>query len=65
MIVHKCLNCGKISPNRIAGDDNTDSIIALLYEQQSTKTKVRLLTSQEKDQALTALFGYNLNERII
>jgi len=30
MIVHRCEKCGKISNNRIAGDDDTDKIIALL-----------------------------------
>lgn len=30
MVVHICLGCGKISGNRIAGDDNPYSIIGLL-----------------------------------
>ncbi len=30
MIVHQCTNCGKFSKNRIAGDDNDNSIIQLL-----------------------------------
>jgi len=29
MIVHQCETCGKISNNRIAGDDNTDEILRL------------------------------------
>jgi uncharacterized Zn finger protein len=65
MIVHRCLNCGKISPNRIAGDDNSDSILALLDKQQPVKTKVHLLTPQEKDQVLVALFGHGFTERIV
>lgn len=29
MIIHECQTCGKISNNRIAGDDDTDAILAL------------------------------------
>jgi DNA-directed RNA polymerase subunit RPC12/RpoP len=29
MIIHECQKCGKISNNRIAGDDNTDTILEL------------------------------------
>jgi len=29
MIVHRCELCGKVSNNRIAGDDNTDELVRL------------------------------------
>lgn len=29
MIIHECQTCGKISNNRIAGDDDTDAILTL------------------------------------
>jgi len=43
MIVHQCLNCNKISRNRIAGDDNTYAITSL--------------SNEDKDELLTALYG--------
>jgi len=30
MVVHACLGCGKISANRIAGDDNSYQLLQLL-----------------------------------
>ena len=67
MIVHLCLNCGKISTNRIAGDDNAQSIISLLDEPKLLDTKLihrlycsgtTLLSIHDKEQVLTCLFGY-------
>lgn len=58
MLVHLCLNCGRISCNRIAGDDNPDSILSLL-ENPVEQQEVRLLTQKDREQVLTALFGYN------
>ena len=46
MIVHKCLNCGKISRNRIAGDDNPYAIVPLSNE-------------EDKQAVLTILYGYD------
>lgn len=49
MIVHRCLCCGKISKNRIAGDDNTYSITNLMGN----------LSNEDKEKALICLYGYN------
>jgi hypothetical protein len=67
MIVHLCLNCGKISCNRIAGDDNP-YIITCLLEAPSTLSKeittgltsqsIMLLNQDDKKDVLTALYGY-------
>jgi len=68
MIVHLCLNCGKISANRIAGDDNTQSIIDLINEPIVLNTKtlnsfsnlgIILLTHQDREQVMACLFGYH------
>lgn len=50
MIVHRCLSCGKISKNRIAGDDNTYSITKLIDNS---------LSKVDKKNALTCLYGNN------
>lgn len=36
MIYHKCLKCGKIIPNKTAGDDDFDKIIALSQNNEPT-----------------------------
>lgn len=67
MIVHLCLSCGKISCNRIAGDDNSYVITSLLEKPSSLSREVtirlashsiKLLTQDDKRGALTSLFGY-------
>ena len=58
MLVHKCLNCGKLSINRIAGDDNPYSILSLLENTVEHKD-LSLLNLKDKEQILTALFGYD------
>lgn len=53
MIVHKCNSCGKVSNNRIAGDDFTDAILNLVLEQSNEN----LLTIDNMDEIRMALFG--------
>lgn len=71
MVVHQCLNCGKISCNRIAGDDNSYSITCLLEDSHNLNREVviklghqgiSLLTQKDKPQVLTALYGYGYQE---
>ena len=59
MVVHLCLNCGKVSPNRIAGDDNTYALLELLGDWGSSTTALclDLLTKKDIQQVQTALFG--------
>jgi hypothetical protein len=68
MIVHLCLNCGKISCNRIAGDDNCHVITCLLEKSGNLSQKIitrlfnqgiRLLTQDDKQEVLTSLYGYD------
>lgn len=58
MIAHLCLKCGKVSYNRIAGDDNEYSILSLL-DSCNPRKDVITLTLKDKEQVLIALFGYN------
>ena len=66
MLVHYCLSCGKISPNRIAGDDNAYAILELLNTsienepaiiQATFELNLCLLTEKDKDMVTRALFG--------
>ncbi len=68
MIVHLCLSCGKISGNRIAGDDNPYALISLLEESRTLDTEIiakltnmgiTLLTQEDKYEVLTTLYGYD------
>ncbi|OGM11919.1 hypothetical protein A2Z22_01655 [Candidatus Woesebacteria bacterium RBG_16_34_12] len=67
-IVHQCLACGKISKNRIAGDDNTYSLLKLLNDNRKldnktlsilTKQGINLLKSKDKRQVGQVLLGCN------
>jgi len=59
MVVHRCLNCGKISYNRIAGDDNTYALLTLLSDKpdQITQGHPGLLTKEDTLAVQSALFG--------
>jgi hypothetical protein len=57
-VVHQCVKCGTISHNRIAGDDNSYSILSLLENPIQLK-RIQILTMGDKEQVLTALFGYD------
>lgn len=73
MIVHLCLNCGKISCNRIAGDDNSYSIVQLMNAPIKPDTdliaklcnsNINLISQEEKPLALTAIFGYDYESHL-
>ena len=66
MLFHQCTNCGKLSPNRIAGDDNEYQILCILKESidlnqilanQLKKLGLVLITSKNIEEALVSLFG--------
>lgn len=60
MIVHRCVRCGKISKNRIAGDDNEYSLISLLEKTEDIdhqKKHIDLLMSENKKLVRFILFG--------
>lgn len=42
MVVHKCQICGKVSKNRIAGDDNPEVILAICEEINKKEVKRQL-----------------------
>jgi len=69
MIVHQCLGCGKISINRIAGDDDPDMILKIFEDSQKmdlAKKKllkekgIRILEEKDKKEILAQLFGKTL-----
>jgi len=61
MIVHRCDKCGKISLNRIAGDDDPQEILKIL-EQTNTSLydlpkNIAVLTKKDKDEVKKQLLG--------
>jgi len=74
MIIHQCLNCGKISPNRIAGDDNEYQMLCILKESlclsedlamKLLSLGLELITNINKEEALISLFGINYRHHLI
>lgn len=66
MIIHKCLNCGKLSINRIAGDDSNSAIMNLFEKSQKIdsrllkeikKEKIKLLKEKDRKEINAQLFG--------
>lgn len=71
MIVHCCKSCSEININRIAGDDCTDNIFALLDKQETLPLHIRalileagisLISEEELDQLRIAIFGKSERE---
>ncbi len=70
MIIHRCLGCGAISVNRIAGDDDPYIILSLIDESISidnrivlSRCRIDVLTKQNRNQVEDVLFGY-VHDRI-
>ncbi len=66
MLIHECVNCGKISINRIAADDNEEAILRVFEESQKLspgkrnqleRENIEVLSSERKEEVLTQLFG--------
>ena len=68
MTIHQCAGCGKVSINRIASDDNPETILKVFEESRGLTAEeverlreegVEPLTEKNKDEILTQLFGKN------
>ncbi len=66
MIIHECNKCEKISINRIAGDDNPDSIMKIYKNsidiekskiKELKKNKIEILSLKDKKEIKRQLFG--------
>ena len=65
MIVHHCVECGKININRIAGDDDEKAIISLLSQTHTSNeiqtalsvSSIKLLSVQDEPEVRKQLFG--------
>jgi hypothetical protein len=73
MVVHQCVNCEHISPNRIAGDDSERQIISILESSigldknernKIISLEIDLITNERKAAVLISLFGNNYKEHI-
>jgi len=65
MLVHQCTNCGRISINRIAGDDFSFEILEVFTKSRGDKglreelksQNIDLLSSQDEKEIRSQLFG--------
>ena len=66
MIVYQCQRCGKISINRVAGDDNPQAILSLIQRAKKNSPKlvnklksqnIILLDESDRAEVYTQLFG--------
>lgn len=62
MLVHRCGDCGKLSINRIAADDDGEAILALLDQTSLTELEsagIKPLTTSDLVRVRESLFGKN------
>lgn len=66
MLIHECVKCGKISINRIAGDDNTEAILRVFEESQRLPPEkkgrlehnnIEVLSKEKREEIFVQLFG--------
>jgi hypothetical protein len=60
MLVHRCTECGKLSINRIAADDDGDLMLTLLEQPAIAELEsagIHLLTAADIAKVQTQLFG--------
>ena len=66
MLIHRCQSCGKISINRIAGDDDNQTIWEVFENSQKLTQRtldeligqnIKIVKSSQKNQMLTQLNG--------
>lgn len=66
MLIHQCQGCGKISINRIAGDDANKMILKIFGNSQKlaqttlnklVKQNIQVLKKSSKDQILAHIYG--------
>ena len=69
-LIHQCQSCGKISINRIAGDDDEKMILKVFEDSQKfspesleklASQNIQILKSSQKNQVLSQLLGNNEN----
>ncbi len=54
MIIHRCVDCGSLSVNRIAADDDAENILGIFEASLALDPSTRLNIAQNGIQALTA-----------
>jgi hypothetical protein len=68
MLVHRCEDCGKLSINRIAADDDAETVLATFQHSEHLDRRVRaefeaagiqIITAADFNRVLGQLFGKN------
>lgn len=59
MLVHRCTKCGKISKNRIAGDDDPQKVLEILHNKEVNKSDLgmEILTTKDREEVRRQLLG--------
>ena len=74
MLIHRCIECGRTSINRIAADDAEDRIMAILrtscdlevgLRQYLSSTGIHLLQTEDEKIVESQLFGQQIHQEVI
>jgi DNA-directed RNA polymerase subunit RPC12/RpoP len=61
MLIHKCVKCGKVSINRLAGDDEAERVMEVFENSRNqeleTVEKIKVLREEDQKEVTTQLFG--------
>lgn len=72
MVIHQCAGCEDVSINRIAGDDNPETILKVFEESRELSPErvgqlkdegIEPLIEENRDEILVQLFGKNFQEK--
>lgn len=56
-LVHRCERCGAVSRNRIAGDDDPESVVTVFKQSLKEKPDALVLDAEAADEIIRQLFG--------
>ena len=62
MLVHQCEKCGKVSINRLAGDDEAKRVMEVFEQGSGIRgqgSEIRILGEEDRKEVRTQLFGKN------
>jgi len=73
MLIHECMDCGTLSINRIAADDDAESILGtfqyslrygLQYQDRCRQQGIEMLEAEETELVCRQIYGHNMEVSI-
>ena len=72
MLVHQCIECGTLSINRVAADDDSSTILSIFRESSSSEIRgrceafgIRMLHDHDMDAVCKQLYGNDMTISVV